>query len=600
MKSIRCFSLLVAVLLSAALLFFLPGFMDTADPSPRKEEASRQFQGELSSIQPQDEAPAGAIEQGETNTGAMPKFFEIPYRRPDMTAITERYEALIAALEADKLSEDEAISQLEQVYSLYDDFYTMQAVADLRYYHDVTDSFYAVESDWFLENEPKMDQLFDELCSASANCALAETLDSRFWGDWVVDSYGGRTSSTLDPAFLALAKQENAALSDYRHAAADPTIQWKGKERSYWDLQEDATISRREWAEIRSLYYDKYAPIFGEIYLRLVRVRQEIAAYLGLDSYEQYAYALLYGRDFTSAKAEELLHSIRTDIAPLYDELSLNRRWDSLRYTEVNEQEILAALRTAARKMGGVIDSAFRDMVSYELYDIDISEKKGDVSYQCYLYTYDNPFVFLKTEGFSDDILNFGHEFGHFVDAWYNHDATSSHDLSEVFSQGMEYLLLTRLPKNYRKELTEYKLLDTADTFTQQGSYAAFEQAVYARPAADWTPEQLNSLSLRLAKEYGYFQPGDEDYYAKSWIDVSHFFDSPFYVIGYCVSNIAACQLYALECEQEGKGLDAWNQMLPRNYDNFLDTVIKQGGLDDPFSADGMKKIAALLREKLQ
>ena len=210
MKSIRCFSLLVAVLLSAALLFFLPGFMDTADPSPRKEEASRQFQGELSSIQPQDEAPAGAIEQGETNTGAMPKFSEIPYRRPDMTAITERYEALIAALEADKLSEDEAISQLEQVYSLYDDFYTMQAVADLRYYHDVTDSFYAVESDWFLENEPKMDQLFDELCSASANCALAETLDSRFWGDWVVDSYGGRTSSTLDPAFLALAQQENA------------------------------------------------------------------------------------------------------------------------------------------------------------------------------------------------------------------------------------------------------------------------------------------------------------------------------------------------------------------------------------------------------
>lgn len=239
-------------------------------------------------------------------------------------------------------------------------------------------------------------------------------------------------------------------------------------------------------------------------------------------------------------------------------------------------------------------------MKRYELYDIDISEKKGSSSYQCYLYSYEVPFVFVKTEGFSDDILNFGHEFGHFVEAWNNCDRTESEDLAEVFSQGMEYLLLSYVPEDYRVELTACKLMDTVDTFAEQGSFAEFEHEVYSRPAAEWTPEALEELSLRLAKSYGYFQPGKEEYYAKSWIDVPHFFQRPFYVVSYCVSNDAAFQIYALECEKEGKGLACWNKMLPRYSDSFLKTVMDQGGLEDPFAEDRMQQVAELVRKMLQ
>ena len=329
-------------------------------------------------------------------------------------------------------------------------------------------------------------------------------------------------------------------------------------------------------------------------------VRQEKAAYFGYDSYEEYAYDWLYERDYSPDETKSLLEQIRTELAPLYDELSLNDRWDALRYTEVNERENLEAIRTAAKAMGGTILDAYQDMERYELYDIDVSEKKGDLSYQTYLYSYDNPFVFVKTEGWSDDILSFGHEFGHFVDAWYNYNGTDNNDLAEVFSQGMEYLLLTRVPEDYREELTEYKLLDTVDTFTQQGSFAEFEREVYARPAAEWTPESLNELSLKLAKDYGYFQEGQEDYYAKSWIDINHFFDNPFYVVSYIVSNDAAFRIYELECEKAGNGLAVWNKLLPRDRDGFLETLENQGGLEDPFAAGRMKEIADLMREKLK
>lgn len=543
----------------------------------------------------------GSDRPGEDGSaGDMPKFSKIVYERPDLDALTADFEGLIADLKGEKLDGKQAVSRLEEVYAAYDDFYTLDAVAELRYYHDVTDSFYADECDWFLENEPTVDQLFEELCWASANCPIAEELDKQFWGGWVIDSYAGEESASMEPEYVSLAQRENALLAEYRRVMADPTVTWRGKERSYWELEQDDSISYDEWTEIRGLYYDKYEPILGDIYIRLVEARQEEAAYFGYDSYEEYAYAWLYGRDYGPEETEALLEQIRAELAPLYDELSLNDRWDELVYTEVNERENLEALKTAARAMGGTVDDAFREMEKYELYDIDVSEKKGDLSYQTYLYSYDEPFVFVKTEGWSDDILSFGHEFGHFVDAWYNYNGTDNNDLAEVFSQGMEYLLLTYVPEDYREELTAYQLLDTVDTFTQQGSFAAFEHEVYARPAAEWTPEDLNELSLKLAKDYGYFREGDEDYYAKSWIDINHFFDNPCYVASYVVSNDAAFQIYELECAKAGGGLAVWNKLLPRDRDGFLETLEVQGGLEDPFAPDRMKEIADLLREKLK
>ena len=539
-----------------------------------------------------------ASEQG-SYTGDMPKFSQIVYRRPDLDAVTADYESLIAALEQNELSVKEAVDRLETVYAEYDDFTTMGTVAELRWYHDVTDEFYADESDWFLENEPVMDQLFESLCTACANCSIAEELDEQFWGGWVVDAYQGEAPQTMDPEFVALLQKENELIAEYRRASADPTVRWKGRERSFWDLQEDDSLTEAEWNEIRELYYDKYTPILGEIYLRLVAVRQEMASYLELESYEDYAYGALYSRDYEPEQAEALLEAVRQELAPLYDELDLNRCWDELRYTELNEEENLEAIFTAARKMGGTIRSAYRDMERYELYDIAVSEKKGNLSFQTYLYTYDNPYVFVKTEGYSDDILSFGHEFGHFVDAWYNRNATDSHDLSEVFSQGMEYLLLSYVPEDYREELRSYKLLDTVDTFTQQGSYAEFEHEVFARPAAEWSVDELNELSLKLAQDFGYCRAGDEVYYAKSWIDITHFFENPFYVVSYCVSNVPAVEIYGLESGAEGAGLEAWNRMLPRERDGFLETVMDQGGLSNPFDGEQIRKIAALIRENI-
>ena len=111
--------------------------------------------------------------------------------------------------------------------------------------------------------------------------------------------------------------------------------------------------------------------------------------------------------------------------------------------------------------------------------------------------------------------------------------------------------------------------------------------------------EKINDISLQVAKDYGYYTEGYDDYYAKSWIDITHFFEYPYYVISYCVSNDAAFQLYEREQAEQGSGLAVYNDLLPRDHDGFLETITEQGGLESPFAPGRMASTAAVIRAAL-
>ena len=140
------------------------------------------------------------------------------------------------------------------------------------------------------------------------------------------------------------------------------------------------------------------------------------------------------------------------------------------------------------------------------------------------------------------------HEFGHYVEAYVNYDSYASIDVSECYSQAMEYLLLGSVEENMSPReldnLYRLKMVDTLDLYVQQASFAEFEHLVYSVPPEELDADYLNELSLQLAIDYGYYDGESELYYAMSWIDIPHFFEYPFYVISYPVSNDVAMQIY--------------------------------------------------------
>ena len=82
------------------------------------------------------------------------------------------------------------------------------------------------------------------------------------------------------------------------------------------------------------------------------------------------------------------------------------------------------------------------------------------------------------------------------------------------------------------------------------------------------------------------------------WIDITHFFEQPFYVITYPVSHDIAMQIFQLEQADPGEGLAKFLDMLPREYPDMLDSALN-AGLESPFDPGRLEKVADTMRRIL-
>lgn len=494
------------------------------------------------------------------------------------------------------------VALLQDYFAAYDHFTTMLVLAYIRSCQDVTDEALANEYDYCESLVPEVRQLTQDLLTACANSHLSQRLE-RYFGEGFAQQYVEDDENEKKDVLLALAQKEAGLLAQYRSIIAGSTVSFQGVERSYSQLVADDQLTDQEYAQVRRAYYEKYTPILGELYIQLVQVRQELAAAMGYDGYEDYAFTALYERDYTPQQARDLLKDIQQEIGPISARLTEESAWLAAESWPMTEQQLTNCLAAAAQAMGSQEEETFQLLDTYHLYDITVSANKAELSYQQYLPDYQVPFAFIYTQGTSDDLLTFAHEFGHCVDSWYNYDATYSLELAETFSLAMEAIApqycTAVLTQEEIQQLNYVVVLNSVDTFAQQGSLAYFEQQVYATPAQELTVEDLCALSLSCAQDFGYAVAGQEDYYADSWVDIPHLFIEPFYVVSYCVANVPAMEIYYRECQQQGSGLSTFNDLLPRERDGFLETISTQSDLSNPFAPETMAEMAKIITQQL-
>ena len=240
-------------------------------------------------------------------------------------------------------------------------------------------------------------------------------------------------------------------------------------------------------------------------------------------------------------------------------------------------------------------------MLEYELCDVTPSLSKAPTSYTAYLPSYETPYLFVDTYGDVEDVLYTAHEFGHFLAAWMNGTGGSSLDLDETYSQGLEYLTLCQLKsilsESEYEALVRIKLLDTLDTYTMQGAFSSFEQAVYALPEEELTAETLNALSLSCMQDYGCVDE-DEEFCSLYWSQFTHLFESPFYVLSYCISLDSAMQIYQKEVAHAGSGRDAYFALL--DYPEMLfPEELDAAELESPLTEGRVEQVLELIKNQL-
>lgn len=496
-------------------------------------------------------------------------FDEMEYKRPDIDALKAKAQD-VEDLLGNFFKVKDVIGELDKFVDLYNNFYTMMNLACVRYDIDTTDEFYFEEYSYCTEAAGDVEYLTDELLLDCSNSSMCDYLDKHFFGGLLTEQY----------------------------SVTDGT--------GYTPSDELAELERKE-AELENDYSELYAKYSGDfdngkfkkpneeiarIYIELIKLRHDIAEQRNMKSYEELAY-LDNGRDYTAADLDGYIKAIKQYIVPLYKKADSKKMYDRSLVSAMSPKTALSTVTGTVEGLDKDIDEALGYMLKYKLYDTVMSDDKYDQSYVLYLNDYDSPFLFCSPSGYSDTVLTIVHEFGHYVDGYLNYGLNDSIDTSEVFSQGMEYLLLCNMDD--AGQLTRYKMLDELELYAYQACLNEFEHRAYALDEKELTVETLNSLYSELLEEYGL----TDDYKGLDWISITHLFTSPFYVISYCVSDSAAFELYNMELKKSGSGLEMYMKLLEEStsYD-FLD-LLEECGMSSAISADTVKEIAATLADKL-
>ena len=583
--------LALSVLLQGCLMPFPSDRFDylTEETTEPTKPTDRGEPAEADSYLPYDEFPRP--EEAELEPVA---FADMEYTRPDAAALCKALGELVKLVKNGG-SFDEVGAAFEAAYSDYSLFNTMDSLSYIRHTIDLNDEYYETENNWCEEQSPLIEQALEKCYIAMGQSDLRDRLEEEYFTEGFFDFYDENQIYSNDRV-VKLMQKDNDLQAQYMALQSDQTIEWNGEEVLYEDIVGDESLDYDSYLRAYQLYYNKYNPQVGEIFAEMIRTRNEIAKELGYDTFADFAYSYYYDRDYTPEEAEDYLSDIAAELAPMY----FYAVYGAQSTTPCSTDEVLDLFEKTVYRFGGEFATSYEFMQAYDLMDITDSSSKMPGSYVTYLSSYQMPFLYVSPTGKLDDLLTCCHEFGHFVDGFVNCNGTSSIDCNEIFSQGLEFLSLSRaeLDDDEREALTISKVADSLMTFVSQAAYAEFELRAYALPDDQLNTEGLNALFLECMEEFGQSYTGMEDIIAPGWIDIQHFLIAPYYVISYCVSNDAALQIFQLE-EENGTGLETYRALMSTSSGNTILALLEENGMESPFEPGRVEELADFFEDYL-
>ncbi len=494
---------------------------------------------------------------------------DMEYTRPDpqeLESVLE--ESCRVAREETEL--DAVVEAIYAFYDIYDRFATNYALANIAYSRDLTDLYWEEEYAFCAEKISLAEAGLDALYYALAESPVRETLEGDdYFGAGFFDAYEGE--SLWDDTFMAMMEQEARLENRYYEIAAQS--------------QEAAPYSED--------YFTQYGTQLEELFVEMICLRQEIAAYAGYASYPEFAYDMYHSRDYTPAQTEAYFMAVGDSLTDLYRAVNTGNVWEAT-YGYCTEEQTFRYVKDAASAMGGQVWQSFRLLERAGLYDIQSGPNKYDGAFETYLWTYQEPFIFLNPSSTQYDKLSFSHEFGHFTNDFVSFGGGAGTDVAEVHSQGMEYLCLCYGTDTGK--LTDGKMADSLRIYVEQSAYALFEQQVYGLTGEELTVENVRALYGQIGSDFGFDSWGWD---SRDYVTVSHFFTSPMYVASYVVAGDVAMQIYQQEKAQVGAGLATYENCLESG-ESYLLQFAQTYGLESPFAPGRLEKVRATFQEELR
>ncbi len=401
-----------------------------------------------------------------------------------------------------------------------------------------------------------------------------------------------------------LVQIQTALLADYTALMAeDYEMTYEGSTWTLDSIYGSDTLSDSWKAELAMMLRNEQYQGAAEIYVDLVKVRNDIAVLHGYGNYAEYYYKAVSGRDYTPAEAS----SFADLIVPAFDLYKLsesallsdgpmsisNLAW----MCELEGNEIIDAVEPFIDSMGDEFERLLDYMVEYDL--IDICDEDGRIrkSYTQKLYQSGGALIYLgdEEEGrewYGPRVLI--HEFGHASADCLNPNLTGCIDVTEIHSQGLEVLYgASGLDGNDSSDaICAYIIYVMSYNVFIAGMLTELELWVYETEAAthSLTSDQVCDKFQSILDRSGIqFNVGFGEKYF--WTNFFNLFTQPNYFVSYGTSAIGVIDLFVEATEDYDAAKEKYLNLLFQQDIYGYSAAIKEAGLTDAFDSEAVKEV---------
>lgn len=343
------------------------------------------------------------------------------------------------------------------------------------------------------------------------------------------------------------------------------------------------------------------------LYNEFVTNNNTIARIYGYENYYDYAYAIVYQRDYGQQELTQMRQYISQYLLPAYEQV--NAEFDVL-YAQLDAQEqtLLYELLYDSYDSGEInyVKSYFLDLPASARQGMGQMLEQNRAVFTAYRHAYQGafttwiggePFCYFGTGYSSAQTLI--HELGHYYGSQYVEPWSQPMDLSETQSQGNEWLFTAWLRKQLSPTLYEvystYKMITDLASVIGYTLIDSFEQQVYSHEnAGSLSMEEYETMMAETAQAYGGIE-----YIQAELFDIQSYWkqiviESPVYYISYAVSAVAAMDLFLTAREDEALARQQYIALIEEPVENggFL-ANIRQAEIAGPFEETVYEKLYA-------
>lgn len=556
------------------------------------------------------------------------KFTDYPYKRPDISKITGRFNTLINTFNnAQTLEEAEAA--LIKINKLRRDFTSMASIGQIRHTIDTRNTFYDTENQFFDENAPTFDSLVTEFYKKLIHSPFRQELESK-WGSQLF-TIAELAIKTIEPTILHLLQEENKLASEYVKIKASAQIEYNGNSynlSSIIPLETDPNRAvRKESSAAKWAFFAEKAEQVEKIFDELVKVRHRIATELGYKNFVELGYARMLRSDYNADMVANFRKQVRDYIVPistqLYERQCLRLGLEHLYFYDEeykfpsgnarpkgSPEEILRGADRMYSELSKDTDKFFRFMRESDLMDLVAKDGKATGGYCTFVGKYKAPYIFSNFNGTSGDIDVLTHEAGHAFQVYSSRNTRiteyhwPTYEACEIHSMSMEFFTWPWMHLFFGEDTEKYHFshLSAALQFLPYGvAVDEFQHFIYENPSA--TPFERNQKWREIEKIYLPHRQYDNISFLENggfWQKQSHIFSTPFYYIDYTLAQICAFQFWKKDRENHKEAWAAYVRLCKAGGSQSFLNLVKLANLRSPFEDGCVESVIGEITDWLE